>query len=498
MSRGKGKNGDSSPNDRTLPEWMDAAGDHGPLTVLLMSPARREGKLPNNPFVIARSMKEQVGAVSAAYRDKDGNLVVKVRSERKASKLLELNKLIDGTEVKVEEHARLNQTRCIVTCYSVSELSEEELAKELADQGVIQVHRLGRKDGKSATMIVTFRGTVVPKEIFFGYDRCATREYKQAPMQCFRCFDYGHTKARCTAKEICRNCSKAHQINKDQDGKTVCESAAKCKHCGGAHSPTSRMCPKYTEEEAINEIRTKEDKSVREARRLFEERKSTASGSSYASVAGNSNSDHRTTEAMKKQIETTQNLLKKALDEIASLKKTETEGKERARKAEQELLKARRKIDKLRAKSDKKNGKAAIVPTSESEHEMDVTEPENPKRLRSDDSEDSNNEEEEDDDEHEEEEDDDEQEEEEDDDEDEEDDGNNKNSQMIQPAKTEDKRTKAKPTVEVSSKPKNQTNNNNNSNNNNNPKNNNNSKKVKTNPGQSDSAPKPKPKPKRK
>lgn len=384
MPRKKGKQDDRggpTPNDRTIPEWMDAAGDHGPVTVLLMSPAHREGKLPTNPFTISRSVKEQVGAIPSAYRDKDGNLVMKVRGEKKVSKLLELSKLIDGTEVKVEEHARLNQSKCIVTCHSVNDLSEEELAKELADQGVTQVHRLGRKGGKSATMVLTLRGTVVPKEIFFGYDCCRTREYKQAPMQCYRCFEYGHTKARCTAEELCRNCSGAHTISKDQDGKTVCESAAKCKHCGGAHSPASRSCPKYIEEEAINEIRAKEDKSMREARRLFEERKASASSSSYAGVAGSGNSDTRTTEAMKKKLETTQNLLKKALDEIANLKAAEAERKEQEQATKQELLKAQRMIAELKAERNNEEDKES---TSESESDMEITEIDNSKRPRSD------------------------------------------------------------------------------------------------------------------
>lgn len=180
--------GGSSLNDRTAPEWMDPKGEHGTLTVLLMEPAQRDGKLPNNPFIIARSVKEQVGSIAAAYRDKEGNLVLKVRCDKKALKLKAMTELIDGTKIRVSEHARLNTVKCIVTCHSVSELSDEELTKELGDQGVTNVHRLGRKGSRSATMVITLRGTVVPKELFFGYDLCQTRPYKQAPMQCFRCF----------------------------------------------------------------------------------------------------------------------------------------------------------------------------------------------------------------------------------------------------------------------------------------------------------------------
>lgn len=366
-------------NERTLPEWLDNKGEHGPVTVLLMVPAHREGKLPSNPFVIAKSVKEQVGSISAAYRDKDGHLVVKVRCPKKAAKLLLMKELIDGTKVTVTEHARLNQVKCITTCHTVEDLSEEELTEELADQGVIGVHRLGRKGGKSATMAITFRGTVVPKEIFFGFDRCATRPFKQSPMQCFRCFGYGHTKARCSAEhERCRNCSKTHTIEKDGDGKTICTAAANCIHCNGAHSPTSRSCPKYVEEEEINEIRTKEDKSAREARRLYLERKA-ASGNSYASAAASGNSDARKGENLKKELEETRNTLRKALNEIAILKKTRTAELKQSQENQQALQKALAQLAELKAATQT----SSVTPNSGNDSDMEITE-ENGKRPRSD------------------------------------------------------------------------------------------------------------------
>lgn len=362
MSRKKGKPNDPggpSPNDRRVPEFMDPNGDYGPMIVLLMTPAKRDEKLPTNPFIIARSVKDQVGTISAAYRDRDGHMVLKTRSEKKAAKLMEMRELIDSTKVKVTEHARLNQTKCIVTCRAVDGLSEEELKEEMADQGVIDVRRLG-KGGKSATMVVTVRGTVAPKELFFGYEVCTTREYKQGPMQCFRCYEFGHTKSRCQAEEICRNCSEAHKIAKDADGKTICDAATKCRHCNGAHSSASRSCPKYRAEEEINEIRVKEDKSPREARRLYDERKTTA-GSSYAATAANSNN-----EARHDELKQTKVLLEKALAQIAQLKEAEEKQRKQGEQLKLALEKAMLQIASLTANRNSSN--------SESDSEMDYNE----------------------------------------------------------------------------------------------------------------------------
>lgn len=387
MSRKKGKPNDPggpSPNDRRLPDYMDPTGDHGPVIVLLMVPANLDQKLPTNPFIISRSIKAQVGAISAAYRDKDGHMVLKTRSEKKAAKLLELAELIDHTKVKVMEHAKLNQTKCIVTCRAVDGLTEAELKEELKDQGVTDVARLG-KGGKSATMVVTVRGTVAPKEIFFGFEVCRTREYKQGPMQCFRCFDFGHTKSRCQAEELCRNCSKAHAIAKDADGKTICEKETSCKHCKGAHVSTSRSCSKYREEEEIEEIRTKEDKSAREARRLYEERKNNGS-TSYAAMAASGNSDARRNEAVAKELKQTKDILAKALKEIAELREAEAEQRERNERMRLDLERAQKQIADMKNKpsqTEEEDTTEKVVQQSVSDPEMEFTEAETLKRRRS-------------------------------------------------------------------------------------------------------------------
>lgn len=349
---GQGPGTPPDPNAPTLQAWADNKGEHGQVIVLLMEPATKGGMLPTNPFILSRTIKEAVGSIDSAYRDQAKNLVIKVRSEKKAKKLLQVTELIDKkTQVKVTEHTKLNRCRCIVTCHSVSELTDKELEEELEDQGVIGVHRFSKKGTKTNTMVVTVKGTVPPKEIAFGYEVCRTRPYKDSPMQCFRCFSFGHTKAKCSSEqEICRNCSEAHPITKDDGGKTVCEKPARCKNCGGNHSPAARTCPRYADEEAILDIRAKKDVSPREARRIYEEEKA-AANHSYAAITKTNNLQQQ------QQIDQIKAKFQKELDETRKAMQSQFDEAKKAMQTELDLTKmalslAKQEVFRLRAAND--------------------------------------------------------------------------------------------------------------------------------------------------
>lgn len=170
-----------------------------------------------------------------------------------------------------DKHQRHYRVKVVVTCREVDELSDEQLRREtwLQAQGVIDVRRF-KKDGP--TMVLTLCRRVAPAAIYFGYLRCVTKPYTQPPLQCFRCYKYGHLKSRCSSKEVCRNCSTKHQIERDSAGRTICSKPALCLHCNGPHSPASRTCPKYLEEEEIEQVRITCGISPQEARQVVGER----------------------------------------------------------------------------------------------------------------------------------------------------------------------------------------------------------------------------------
>lgn len=87
-----------NPNRRTLQTWMDPKNEHGQVEILQLK-ATQGGKLPNNPFIISKTIENTVGKIAAAHTEGKGErYVLKVRNHAHFEKLQTVTKLIDGTD----------------------------------------------------------------------------------------------------------------------------------------------------------------------------------------------------------------------------------------------------------------------------------------------------------------------------------------------------------------------------------------------------------------
>lgn len=275
-------------NARTMPEWMDRQGMFGQRIVLLLQPTGTS-MLPNNPFVIGKSIEQTCGKIESANTEENGTkYALKTRSVDQARKLLAMTKLIDGTKVEVVTHPRQNVCRCVVVCREAIELSEDELVTELSAQGVVNARRFTKREGNNrvntATVCLTLNGTVVPKHIWFGPLRITTRLFYPSPMLCFNCSDYGHTSKNCKKEAVCFNCSLQHTVEPSEGGRCILDPY--CKHCKGAHPATSKECPKYKKEVAIIKIQVETGVTFAEARREYEKRNQAHGLPTHAEVVG--------------------------------------------------------------------------------------------------------------------------------------------------------------------------------------------------------------------
>lgn len=280
---------DGSHIGPTLPPYMDKEGTHGELMILRLRGVENR-PLPTAPFLIRKSIQSFLGVkIEGAFPETNGSsYALKVRNSRQFQRLLEMKALVDGTPVEVIEHPILNTVRCVVSCRDAVNMSESDLNDELADQGIREVRRITRKVGNervnTPALILSFSGTRYPEFVDFGYVRCRTRPYYPAPMQCFNCWAFGHTKTRCKAeKQVCGTCSGQHPIveNTKCQEQTFC-----CNYQVNVHAVSDRRCPAYQKENEIQRIKVNEGISYPAARRPLERQ---TGGNSYANVVDSGN-----------------------------------------------------------------------------------------------------------------------------------------------------------------------------------------------------------------
>lgn len=286
MRDGGGHN-NSSYGSQTVPDFMNTDGRFGKILILRIQGVDHEGAkkaLPKKPLLIRQTIEGHVNKIEGAFpEDGEASYALKVRNQYQYDRLLTLKALKDGTAVEVIPHPYLNSIRCVVSCQRSVDHTEAEIKEMLEGQHVESFRRITRKEGtniiNTPTLILTCQGTVRPEYVDFGYLRCGTRPYYPAPMQCFNCWAFGHTRLRCkTSENTCGTCSLMHP--RTENGK--CDANAFCKKCKSSeHSLASRSCPEYRKENDIQKMKVDYNLSYSEARRMYE---SNCRPNSYANV----------------------------------------------------------------------------------------------------------------------------------------------------------------------------------------------------------------------
>ncbi|GFU47420.1 putative RNA-directed DNA polymerase from transposon X-element [Trichonephila clavipes] len=145
--------------------------------------------------------------------------------------------------------------------------SEAEILEGLSDQGITQVRRISVKKDSSLfptkNLILTFNSPKLPSNIKAGYLNCKVRPYIPNPLRCFKCQRFGHSQTSCRGQLTCSRCASVGHASTD------CSLEPKCINCLQPHPSDSKLCPKWKIEKQIQEIKTTQNISYPEARKLI-------------------------------------------------------------------------------------------------------------------------------------------------------------------------------------------------------------------------------------
>ena len=232
-SQGPGREAAASLPPSTIPP-------EGPAFVLLK---REDGGSfgRSNPFALRRHLVALCGGeVLTAKPIRSGSLLIRAKSPAQTRSLLACTKFLDYP-VTAALADRLNTVTGSVRSDALTDLTNEELLQELADQGVCRVERLPSRQlgwGPNPTVRLTFQGASLPQAIRCGYLVVPVTPWVPAPPQCKNCWDKGrHTARNCRRRNpICGQCGGNHPSQ-------GCQEPPHCVNCGGPHPAWTRSCP---------------------------------------------------------------------------------------------------------------------------------------------------------------------------------------------------------------------------------------------------------------
>ncbi len=99
-------------------------------------------------------------------------------------------------------------------------MEEDEIVNEMRDQEVIAVRPINRLDNgkkvRTASIVLTFGTSNLPKNVHVGYERYEVRAYIPNPLRCFKCQKYGHGTNFCrSTTQVCDMCAEDGHFDKD-------------------------------------------------------------------------------------------------------------------------------------------------------------------------------------------------------------------------------------------------------------------------------------------
>lgn len=183
------------------------------------------------------------------------------------------NNFIDNDTIKSKGYEMFIPTNN-VTCKGIIRQVDSDIPIELIKEAstckvknidILDMRRLNRKESgaetkyvATGTICVTFRGKILPREIYIWGMGFRVTPYIMPVIQCYNCMLFGHTQKQCRGKTKCSRCGKTnHEGN---------ECRLECYFCGEEHSGLgNKNCQEYLRQKKIKEIMSLDNLSYYDA-----------------------------------------------------------------------------------------------------------------------------------------------------------------------------------------------------------------------------------------
>ena len=213
-----------------------------------------------NIFHFKKHLKSLVGPIPNKDITRFGknSFLVYTKSHRQGHMISKLK----STQVikEVKPHYSFSYGKGVIFNQDIYDLSEKELL-QMCEEKVWKFFKVP----KSKMIIFTLKNDEVPDYLYIDRERFRLRTFKERPLQCFKCFGFGHSSKACAREQLCAVCSL-----KKHEGE--CSDPVMCINCKGNHSARSKDCQTFKRELAAVEKAHAEHLSIGQAKRLLSNR----------------------------------------------------------------------------------------------------------------------------------------------------------------------------------------------------------------------------------
>ena len=237
-----------------------------------------------SPFAIKKFFTGVASSGFSEIKKIRTGFLVKCDNKKTSEQLLKRNGTVCiDRPIRVSAHRGLNSCKGVIRCKGLRNVCEAEIKQELAEQGVSDVYRVHiRKDGireRTDTLFLTFVTPKLPPKIKVGLEIVDVSLFIPSPLRCFKCQRFGHSAKICkSATTVCHKCGET-----EHEGE--CRNGPKCVNCTEDHPTSSKECPIFKKEAAIQKVRAEKGVSFPEAKRLVEQMNSVhTTRTTYATV----------------------------------------------------------------------------------------------------------------------------------------------------------------------------------------------------------------------
>ncbi|GFY16305.1 uncharacterized protein TNCV_2349501 [Trichonephila clavipes] len=196
-----------------------------------------------SPFVIHKAIIGIGGEPKSIKKLRSGDLLIETTSALQSKSFLLAKTFLDFP-LTVNPHKSLNSCRGVI--------SEPDLF-------CLPLKQKSWKDFLTRVL----PSPKLPSNIKAGYLNCKVRPYIPNPLRCFKCQRFGHSQTSCRGQLTCSRCASVGHASTD------CSLEPKCINCLQPHPSDSKLCPKWKIEKQIQEIKTTQNISYPEARKLI-------------------------------------------------------------------------------------------------------------------------------------------------------------------------------------------------------------------------------------